>query len=134
MKRRNSTSMWKGLMFAMLWTLSLGLFAQNITVRGTVTDANNEPVIGATVIVSGDATRGTVTDIDGNFKVSVAPGSTLVISYIGYDTQRVKVADNLHIVLRWVLIIIFFEILIPPEPFMRDAPHFFYRKYNKNLL
>jgi response regulator RpfG family c-di-GMP phosphodiesterase len=36
--------------------------------------------------------------------------------------------------LRWVLIIIFFEILIPPEPFMRDAPHFFYRKYNKNLL
>ena len=37
-------------------------------------------------------------------------------------------------VLRWVLIIIFFEILIPPEPFMRDAPHFFYRKYNKNLL
>jgi hypothetical protein len=34
----------------------------------------------------------------------------------------------------WVLIIIFFEILIPPEPFMRDAPHFFYRKYNKNLL
>jgi TonB-linked SusC/RagA family outer membrane protein len=35
---------------------------------------------------------------------------------------------------RWVLIIIFFEILIPPEPFMRDAPHFFYRKYNKNLL
>ena len=37
-------------------------------------------------------------------------------------------------VFRWVLIIIFFEILIPPEPFMRDAPHFFYRKYNKNLL
>jgi coproporphyrinogen III oxidase-like Fe-S oxidoreductase len=37
-------------------------------------------------------------------------------------------------ILRWVLIIIFFEILIPPEPFMRDAPHFFYRKYNKNLL
>ena len=36
--------------------------------------------------------------------------------------------------LRWVLIIMFFELLIPPEPFMRDAPHFFYRKYNKNLL
>src|SRR5574344_835469 len=34
--------------------------------------------------------------------------------------------------IRWVLIIIFFEILIPPEPFMRDAPHFFYRKYNLN--
>jgi hypothetical protein len=39
-----------------------------------------------------------------------------------------------HFQLWWVLIIIFFEILIPPEPFMRDAPHFFYRKYNKNLL
>jgi hypothetical protein len=45
---------------------------------------------------------------------------------------KVKLCDS--IAYRWVLIIIFFEILIPPEPFMRDAPHFFYRKYNKNLL
>ena len=42
--------------------------------------------------------------------------------------------DKVTKLLWWVLIIIFFEILIPPEPFMRDAPHFFYRKYNKNLL
>jgi len=42
--------------------------------------------------------------------------------------------QNIENEFRWVLIIIFFEILIPPEPFMRDAPHFFYRKYNKNLL
>ena len=92
MKRRNSTSMWKGLMFALLWTVSLGLFAQNITVRGTVTDANNEPVIGATVIVSGDATRGTVTDIDGNFTLANVPqNGSLEISYVGMQTQVITV-------------------------------------------
>ena len=92
MKRRNSTSMWKGLMFALLWTVSLGLFAQNITVRGTVTDANNEPVIGATVIVSGDATRGTVTDIDGNYTLSNVPqNGSLEISYVGMTTQVIPV-------------------------------------------
>ena len=92
MKRRNSTSMWKGLMFALLWTVSLGLFAQNITVRGTVTDANNEPVIGATVIVSGDATRGTVTDIDGNFTLANVPqNGSLEISYVGMQTQVIPV-------------------------------------------
>src|SRR5574344_934972 len=46
----------------------------------------------------------------------------------------IKVTLCIKMDLRWVLIIIFFEILIPPEPFMRDAPHFFYRKYNKNLI
>ena len=47
---------------------------------------------------------------------------------------HINVTANMQNDIRWVLIIIFFEILIPPEPFMRDAPHFFYRKYNKNLL
>ena len=51
------------------------------------------------------------------------------------DLLKIKKINTIFIILfRWVLIIIFFEILIPPEPFMRDAPHFFYRKYNKNLL
>ena len=74
-------------------------FAQNKLYSGTVVDGQGEPIIGASVVQQGTS-QGSVTDIDGNFKVSVAPGSTLVISYIGYNTQRVKVADNLHIVLK----------------------------------
>ena len=54
---------------------------------------------------------------------------SLAAESIGIDSESFLFSK-----LRWVLIIIFFEILIPPEPFMRDAPHFFYRKYNKNLL
>lgn len=62
--------------------------------------------------------------------------STGINNIIKYS-DRLQPNDTIllsHKDFRWVLIIIFFEILIPPEPFMRDAPHFFYRKYNKNLL
>lgn len=62
---------WKGLLFACMWIVSIGLFAQNITVTGTVTDANNEPVIGATVRVKGSSS-GTVTDLDGNYSISLS--------------------------------------------------------------
>ena len=65
---------------------------QTGTVKGQILDPNGEPVIGATVKVKG-AKSGTVTDLDGNFTLSAAPGSTLEVSYIGYKTQTVK-ADN----------------------------------------
>lgn len=71
MKNKNVSFKEKGWLFAILWIISLGMFAQNITVRGTVTDENNEPVIGATIIVSGDPTRGTVTDMDGKYTLSM---------------------------------------------------------------
>ncbi|EGQ15810.1 hypothetical protein HMPREF9136_0870 [Prevotella dentalis DSM 3688] len=58
------------------------------TVRGTVTDANGEPVIGATVRVTGTKTA-TVTDIDGNFTLQADKGARLEISYVGYQTQTV---------------------------------------------
>jgi hypothetical protein len=50
-----------------LWTVSFGLFAQNITVTGSVTDATGMSVIGATVMVENNSSIGTVTDIDGNY-------------------------------------------------------------------
>ena len=60
--------------------------ATNITqqqskVSGTISDGN-EPIVGASVIVKGDKSKGTITDLDGNFSLDVAPGTTLVISYI----------------------------------------------------
>lgn len=69
-------------------------------VTGTVTDASGEPLIGASVMVPG-TTVGTSTDIDGNFRLPVAQGKKLRVSYIGYVTQEVVVkGNNLKIVLK----------------------------------
>ncbi len=82
----------KGLLTLIMATLSLGLFAQNITVSGTVTDDTGFEVIGATVIVVGDATRGTVTDIDGNYTLTNVPANaSLQFSYVGLKTEIVAV-------------------------------------------
>ncbi|MDR1523735.1 MAG: TonB-dependent receptor [Tannerella sp.] len=70
-----------------------GSFAQNITVKGTVTDIENEPVIGANIVEKG-TTNGIVTDLDGNFTLSAAEDAIIVISYIGYKTQEVKASTQ----------------------------------------
>ena len=73
--------------------------AQQVNVNGIVKDATGETVIGASVMVKGTKT-GTVTDLDGKFHVECTPGATLVISYIGYQTQEVKAADGMNVVLQ----------------------------------
>lgn len=62
-------------------------------VSGIVKDESGEPVIGANVVVKG-TTNGTVTDMNGRYSLSVPEGSTLQISYIGYNTQEVKVGSG----------------------------------------
>ena len=62
-------------------------------ISGNVTDANGEPLIGATVMVKG-STIATVTDMDGNFQLEVPNGATLVISYVGYNQQEFKVGSQ----------------------------------------
>ena len=70
------------------------LFAQNIVqVSGKVVDIQNEPMIGVSVLEKG-TTNGTITDIDGNYQISVRQGATLVFSYIGYITQEKTVSAN----------------------------------------
>jgi TonB-linked SusC/RagA family outer membrane protein len=66
---------------------------QQITVRGKVVDENNEPVIGATVLLV-RTNGGTVTDLEGNFTVTARIGDVLRISYIGYETQEVKITSG----------------------------------------
>ena len=66
---------------------------QQGTVKGKVVDVNGEPIIGANIVEKG-TTNGIITDIDGNFTLSVARGAVLEISYIGYVTQEVKVTSN----------------------------------------
>jgi len=67
------------------------LFGQQVTVSGTVTDASDGSSLpGVTIQVEG-TTTGTVTDIDGNYEISVAPDAVLVFSFIGMVTQRIEV-------------------------------------------
>ncbi|MDR0988202.1 MAG: TonB-dependent receptor plug domain-containing protein, partial [Prevotellaceae bacterium] len=63
---------------------------QSVTVKGTVTDVNGEPIIGASVMEKGTAANGTVTNVDGQFTLTVKQGATLDVSYIGYTKREVK--------------------------------------------
>ena len=90
-------------LFLLLSLLSFSLTAlaqQKVT--GKVKDSSGEPVIGASVVVKGNNTMGTITDFDGNFMLDVPAKSVLVISYIGYVTQEVPTAgkNSLEIVLK----------------------------------
>ena len=75
--------------------LTTTLFAQKVTVNGTVSD-NLGPVAGASVVEKG-TTNGTMTDGDGNYSLSVKKGATLEISCIGYATQEIPVGDQTRI-------------------------------------
>ncbi len=77
----------------LLFLLPLFAMAQSV-VNGTVTDANNLPVLGATVLVKGTS-NATSTDFDGKYSLSNVPtDAVLVISYIGYVTQELPVGNN----------------------------------------
>ncbi len=69
------------------------LFAQNLRVEGKVLDEQGEGLIGAGVVIQG-TTNGTITDLDGNFVLSVPMGATLEVSCIGYATQTVQVSGR----------------------------------------
>jgi len=79
----------------MLMAYSSTLYAQDITVKGTVKDANAEPLIGATVIVKGNSALGTVTDFDGNFTLKVpSEAATLVFTYVGMTSREIVVGKQ----------------------------------------
>lgn len=77
-----------------------GLQAQNITVHGSVWSlADDEPLIGASVVPDGNPSAGVSTDIDGNFRLTVPQGTKLTISYIGYVKQTLEAAPEMKVVL-----------------------------------
>ncbi|RGM48923.1 TonB-dependent receptor [Bacteroides sp. OM08-11] len=81
----------RAFLLSLLAVISLSVSAQNVTVKGTVTDKTGETVIGASVVQKGNTSNGTITDIDGNFSLSVPSNATLVISYVGMTTQEIAV-------------------------------------------
>ncbi len=91
MKNRKVLKKW--FILAFLCLISHLAFAQNIQVQGSIIDENGEDMIGVSVLVRG-TTNGVITDLDGNFTLSVPSESTLVVSYVGYKTQNVKVGDR----------------------------------------
>ena len=84
------------LLMLLLISCPLSIFAQNKTLTGTVRDAI-DVVIGASVTVKGDKSIGTITDMDGNFKLSVpVSAKELVVSFIGYEDQTVLIGNKTH--------------------------------------
>lgn len=88
------------LLFLSFCFVSIGVaFGQNITVKGTVLDENNAPVMGATVRLKNDATKGAITDVDGRFTLQAKTGELILITYVGYKDQEVKAAPTLTVTL-----------------------------------
>lgn len=81
------------LLMLVLILIGTSVFAQTKQVTGVVKDATGETVIGASVVEKG-TTNGVITDFDGVFKLTVSENAVLQISYIGYQTQEVKVAGK----------------------------------------
>ena len=85
--------------FLTLFLAGIGIVTAQTQVRGTVVDEQGEPVIGATIQLKGDPTKGSVTDFDGAFTISAPADETLVVSYVGYATQEVPVSAHVRVVL-----------------------------------
>lgn len=75
------------------------IFAQqpfdDVTITGTVINVEGEAVIGATVILKGHTGRGTATDVNGKYSITVPQGSTLIISFMGYEEKEVELQPDI---------------------------------------
>ena len=71
-----------------------GALAQGVTVKGVVSDVTGEPIIGASVVEKGNTANGTITDLDGNFTLTIPSGKQLVVSYVGMVSQDVTVTPG----------------------------------------
>lgn len=101
-EKANGKNRFLSLLLLFMAFISVQVYAQDVKVSGTViAEADKFPIIGANIVVKG-TTIGTVTDIDGNFSLDVPQNSTIAISYIGCETQEIKItgAKTLNIVLK----------------------------------
>ena len=94
MKRLTTINVvYRFLMMVFLMCATIAASAQQTKITGTVKGPGGEPLIGASVRVD-KSTKGTVTDIDGNYVIEATTSSNLVFSYIGYETKNEKVGDR----------------------------------------
>ena len=80
----------------LMMTFCTTMWAQSgISIKGTVIDPNGEAMIGASVVVKGNTSVGSITDLDGNFSLNVPSESTvIVVSYVGMNTQEIRVGKQ----------------------------------------
>lgn len=91
---------WKWLTIVLVFLMTSFTINAQTSVTGTVTDEAGEPLVGASVVVPG-TTVGASTDIDGNFKLNVAQGKKIRVSYVGYVSKEVEVkGSHLNIALK----------------------------------
>ena len=76
---------------------SSGIFAQSEIITGTIIDKNGNPIPGVNIIEDSDSYNGAVTDFDGNFVIKAKSNSTLIISYVGFITQEIKLNGNTNL-------------------------------------
>lgn len=81
----------RALLLALCAIVSLDLSAQTITVTGNVKDTTGEPIIGASVVQKGVSGNGSITDLDGNYRLSVPSNATILISYMGMKPKEITV-------------------------------------------
>ena len=88
----------RGYLTLLALLIAITTFGQEITVNGVVIDETETPLIGATVQVK-NTQKGVVTDFDGKFSIKANNNATLIISYIGYKNQEIKIKNqrNLNI-------------------------------------
>lgn len=83
------------ILLVMCLMTTLSLYAQNVTVKGSVTSSSDKSTqIGVSVVIEG-TTKGVVTDLDGNFQISAKVGDVLKVSYVGFITQHVTVSAGI---------------------------------------
>lgn len=98
-KTKSRTAIRSFLLIVAALLISSAAFAQQTKVTGKVVDAQNEPVVGATVQVEG-TTNGTATNADGQFTLSVNNGARLRFSYVGFKTLTVKAANGMTVTMQ----------------------------------
>ena len=83
----------KGLFLLLTWGITLPLFAQDLAIKGKVTDASDGNSLPGVTIAVKNTTLGTISDIDGNYSLTVKKGATLVFSFVGYNSQEFLVQN-----------------------------------------
>ncbi|MEM8965261.1 MAG: TonB-dependent receptor [Bacteroidota bacterium] len=68
-------------------------------IEGTITDENNQPLVGATVSIAGTS-RGTITDVEGKFSITASPSDTLLVSFVGYSAKEIVIGNRTNITIQ----------------------------------
>ena len=83
----------KFLIFTLILFCATHTFAQLKTIKGTITDENNEPLIGVSIVVK-NTSNGTITNVDGQYSIRVDDYDVLVVRYLGYKTVEIPVVKG----------------------------------------